>query len=491
MTAFDCGEDVLGGGALDPRLRACIREMRMAETPVAKLVAIKRELALIAPTILDKQAVVDALMPFAEDVGLIKEVGQAIEYAITHTLSAHERSNGYDEVEILWSPWWRDPKTIPPREFLYSRHYIRGAIGATIGAGGRAKTTLSHFEAVSMVIGRDLATGEKLAAGRLRVLCLNAEENQDEIDRRIAAICQCYGVSEHDLGGRLFAISVRDRPLRLATMVNAKPTLDGKALAQLREFINCEHIDVFMLDPFVSFHAVVESDNMHMDLVIKQGLGAIANETNSAGEIFHHPGKPKPGQAETLVEDGRGASAILWAVRSARVLNFMTPDEAAKLGISEDDRRQYIRIANGKANMGPVGKAEWINIEVETLPNGDNVAVASRWTPPNPFDGVSRADMEVARKLAATGEFRADRRSPKWFGYPLAAQLHLAVSAEGETNPKDLARLQTIIKTWLKNKVIETEERKDSEGKDRKFIVAGSFRPEPPMSTPDDEYTIQ
>ena len=221
---------------------------------------------------------------------------------------------------------------------------------------------------------------------------------------------------------------------------------------------------------------------MHMDLVIKQGLGAIANETNSAGELFHHPGKPKPGQAETSVEDGRGASAILWAVRSARVINFMNPDEASKLGISEDDRRQYIRIANGKANMGPVGSADWIKIELENLPNGDVVAVASGWTPPNPFDGVSRADMELARELAATGEYRADRRSPKWFGYPLARQLRLAVSAKGETDPKDLARLMSIIKTWLKNKVIEIELRKDGDGKDRKFIVPGPFRPDPPIN---------
>ena len=35
----------------------------------------------------------------------------------------------------------------------------------------------------------------------------------------------------------------------------------------------------------------MENDNGHMDLVIKEGFGAIANTTNSAGEMFHHPGK--------------------------------------------------------------------------------------------------------------------------------------------------------------------------------------------------------
>jgi hypothetical protein len=235
---------------------------------------------------------------------------------------------------------------------------------------------------------------------------------------------------------------------------------------------------------------------MDMDLIIKQGLGSIASKTNSAGEIFHHPGKPKPGQAETIVEDARGASAIIWAVRSARVFNFMTPDEAAKLGIAEDDRRRYIRITSGKANMGPLGKAEWVKIEVENLPNGDEVACSSRWNPPNPFDGVSTTDMATGAELAATGALRADPRSPKWFGYALADLLHIPVSYGADNNPKDLARLNTIIKTWLKNKVLKIEARTDDTRRERKFVVPGSAAPRAkptPDDSPfdDDEITLQ
>jgi hypothetical protein len=392
--------------------------------------------------------------------------------------------------------WWRDPSTIPPREFLYNRHYIRKNIGASIGAGGRLKTSHSMFEAIEMAVGRNLTTGEPLPAGPLRVLCLNAEEDQDELDRRAAAICQRYNISEADLGGRLFVRSVRDRPLRLATLVQGAATLNRPALEELTKLIEQNRIDVFMLDPWVSFHAVNESSNPDMDLVIKEGLGTIATRTNSAGEIFHHPGKPKPGQAETTVEDARGASAILWAVRSARVFNFMTPDEAAKLGIAEDARRRHIRIANGKANMGPIGKAEWIKIEVENLTNGDEVACSSRWTPPNPFDGVSAMDMTTGAQLAATGEFRADSRSPKWFGYALADLLHTPVAYGADNNPKDLARLNTIIKTWIKNKVLKIEPREDESRRERKFIVPGIAAPHAkptPDGSPldDDEITLQ
>jgi hypothetical protein len=391
--------------------------------------------------------------------------------------------------------WWRDPTTIPQRQFLYSKHYIRKNISASIGAGGRLKTSQAIFEAVEMAVGRNLTTGQPLSCGPLHVIFLNAEEEQDELDRRAAAVCQRYNVSAADLGGRLVIKSIRDKPLRIAIMQNGVAVLNVPALTALRNLVE-KRADVFILDPWISFHSVRESSNEDMDLAIKEGLGKIAIETNSAGEILHHPGKPKPGQIDTAVEDARGASAIIWAVRSARVFNFMTSAEAQKLGISEDDRRRHIRIANGKANMAPLGKAEWVKIGVENLPNGDEVAVSSCWKPPDPFEGVSTANMETGRKLAATGEFRADMRSPDWFGYKLADLLHIPVSYRAENNPKDLARLHAILKKWLNTKVLRIVVRQDGAGRKREFIAAGTFQQDIEYGADDnifddDDLTIQ
>jgi hypothetical protein len=382
--------------------------------------------------------------------------------------------NGGGGYEIEAEPWWRDPATIPRRQFLYGRHLIRRNISATVGAGGRAKTTQILFEAVEMAVGRNLTTDEPLPHDPLRVVYLNAEEDQDELDRRLAAICQRYNVSEADLDGRLFVMSVRDRPLRLATLVQGAPTLNQPALDALTVLIKRCGADVFILDPWVSFHSVNESGNSDMDLLIKEGLGGIASKTNSAGEILHHPGKPRAGTSETTVEDARGASAIIWAVRSARVFNFMSTDEATKLGIPEEQRRRHVRISNGKSNVGPVGKAVWIKIEAEPLPNGDEVACASRWSPPNPFDGISATDAERAQQLVQAKAYRADPRSPEWFGYALADLLNIPVRYGGDNDPKDLTRIKVIIKTWIKNKVLRVEHSKDDHRKGREFIVAGA-----------------
>ena len=206
-------------------------------------------------------------------------------------------------------------------------------------------------------------------------------------------------------------------------------------LGRMKAFITTNRIDVFMIDPLISFHAVSENSNSDMDLVIKEGLGAVAAATNSAGEIFHHPGKPKPGQ-ETTVDDGRGASAIIWAVRSARVLNFMTPEDAKKLGIAEELRPLHVRIRNGKANVGPLGSARWLKIEIENLPNGDQVACATSWKPPGPFQGMTMNDIKVAREVA-----RHLRHPPigvarwRWCSEPPPHGVDLAPRSRGWTRP--------------------------------------------------------
>jgi hypothetical protein len=402
---------------------------------------------------------------------------------------AAKKPSGPPKIQIIAKPYsWRDPAKIPKRQFLYGRHYIRKTIGATIGAGGRGKTTLGPLEFVGMACGRNLLTGEEFEP--LRVWCLNAEEEQDELDRRVAAICKHYEISEADCSGRLFIQSVLNTPMRFAALARNAPVLDRILLDQFEAEIKARRIDVWGLDPWVSFHSLNESSNEHMDLLIKEGLKNIASRTSSAGEIFHHPGKPKPGQQDTVVEDARGASAIIWAVRSARVLNFMAPEEAKKLGIAEDDRRLHIRTSNGKANMGPLGKASWFKLAVENLPNGDEVATASPWKPPDPFAGVSTADMYKCRELARTGVYRHDSRSPKWFGYAIADVLGIRVAYGGKNDPKDLAQIKQVLATWIKNKVLKVDKHKDDEHHDREFILPGSWSdgeigdPDPEEITP-------
>jgi hypothetical protein len=381
-----------------------------------------------------------------------------------------------EKEKLIAAPYrWPDPAKIPPRQFIFGKHYIRQSVGGTVGGGGRLKTTTGLTEAIGMTARRDLLAGTEFKEP-LRVWFLSGEETQNELDIRTAAICQHHHVSKSDCGDRLFVQSVRNKPPRFATLdKNGRAILNKAALDDLEAEIRIHRFDVVMIDPLISFHSVNENSNEDIDLLIKEGLGAVAERTGCAIEVYHHPGKPKPGQAENTVDDARGASAFIWAVRSARVFNFMTPDEAKRLGIAEDDRRLHIRISNGKANMGPLGKADWIKIEVENMPNGDEIACASSWKPPDPFQGVSTADMHKCRTLAQTGAYRANIRSAEWIGYVIADMLNIKVAHGADNNREDLTRIKQIVKTWIKNGVLAIEKRKDSSRKDREFIIPGRW----------------
>ncbi len=389
-------------------------------------------------------------------------------------------------------PWWRDPASIPPRQSLdRDRHLFRGSVSASIAAGGRGKTTQGIAEAIQLACGFDLVTRQPLPTGSLRVWLVNGEEEQAELDRRTAAACQYFRIGREDLGGRLFVQSVRNTSLRLASIVHGKTKVDATVQGFFINFMRDHAIDVLFVDPLVSFHGLNESDNGAMDLLVKEAFGGIANDANAAVELLHHPGKSRPGFAETTVDDARGASSIIWACRSARVMNFMSTAEAKKLGVPENERRRHVRIANGKANNGPIGTARWIRLEVEKLANGDEVAVASPWAPSNPTGEGATDTAELARELATTGEYREDSRSPEWFGYAIAPHLKIDVSCGSDNDPNAIAKVKSIIQTWRKNNVLATEKRKDSKGKLRQFFIAGPVDLAPVRTAlVDDEETV-
>src|SRR5262249_60949417 len=90
-------------------------------------------------------------------------------------------------------------------------------VGGTVAPGGTGKSSLVMVEAIAMATGRDLL-GEG-AKEPLRVWYHNGEDNMTELERRLAGICQHYGIPlEEVLGnhGRFFMTAGNEVPLRVA-----------------------------------------------------------------------------------------------------------------------------------------------------------------------------------------------------------------------------------------------------------------------------------
>jgi RecA-family ATPase len=142
-----------------------------------------------------------------------------------------QRHDGELAARIRATPFtWREPSTISTREWLYGRFLIRRQISLTVAPGGTGKSSLVAVESLAQVTGRPLL--HDTAYARSRVWIWNGEDPADELERRIAAACLHYGVTEEDIAGRLFVDSGRETEICIARMerngaVIAQPVFDS------------------------------------------------------------------------------------------------------------------------------------------------------------------------------------------------------------------------------------------------------------------------
>ena len=364
-----------------------------------------------------------------------------------------------------------DEKTLPRRQWFYGRHYMRKITTATVAPGGTGKSNLSLVEAISMALGRDLIYGE--AIGRHRVWYHNAEDPQDEIDRRVVAACKFYKIDQGELEGWLFTTSGLNMPIKIATG-NGELKIEKSTVRQVVDGIEDNEIDVVIFDPLIAMHTTGESDNVKMRQVIDT-FSAVANSAECSIEMVHHVRKLFPGQEHHTTSDSRGASAIIDAVRSARVLNAMTKQEAEAMDVDDEERLRHVRLDRGKANMVAAGVASWLKFESVELDNGDednpgdNVGVITRWDPPNLHILMSAADKTAIQNAVADARCREDIRSPDWVGIKIATRCGL-----DHKNLRDRERLKIAIRDLMKEGALAKEELADKKGELRTYVVPGA-----------------
>jgi hypothetical protein len=222
----------------------------------------------------------------------------------------------------------------------------------------------------------------------------------------------------------------------------------------------------------VKLHALEENDNGSMDFVCDL-LVQLAIEYNIAVDAPHHTKKGL--QTAGDADAGRGASAARDAGRLMYTLTRMTDVDGATFGITAEERRLYIRLDSSKVNIAPPSdEATWfklIGVHLDNgtadYPNGDDVQTVVPWQPPKTWDSLTGTQLNAVLDDIEAGLPNGQRYSnaPKagdraaW----LAVQRHCPDRTEGQA--------REIIKTWVKNEVLFTEDYDDQvERKSRKGL---------------------
>lgn len=370
------------------------------------------------------------------------------------------------------TPWTcPDPATLPPRQVLYAGHYSRGLVSTTIAPSGVGKTQRAITDAVEMVLGEALTGGKP--SDKLTVWYINLEDSREELDRRIAATLLHYGKTQVDLGGRLHVSSADDPPLIIAETIREGAVVDHKMCEALAYEIALKGIDVLMIDPWVSAHQVSENDNNAVDKAVK-ALASIARSCKCAIEIVHHARKGNGN--ETTVDDGRGASALIAAVRSARVLNRMTDKEAEKCGIVKPERASYVRVNIVKNNPAKLSDCpQWFRMMPHNLPNGDVVGVVEgwKWLATTALSAIDDEEMIFNIQAIVRGNPDLSPSSlakENYIGWHIG---HLVGMDKISTQPSLVPKMNNLIKTLIDEGWLKIERRKGKGRLERSFVVVG------------------
>ena len=177
------------------------------------------------------------------------------------------------------------------------------------------------------------------------------------------------------------------------------------------------------------------------------------------------------------MDDGRGASALKDASRSARILNVMSNDDAKKYGLEKERRRYFRSFDDGKGEHGAtigacrsntISRSVDIGNQTNERPS-DEIAVVTRWMPPNPFDGVTSRHLNEIMKLVDQGSFIARTARPRIGWAKLVAEV-LGLDIEDRVAKE---RVKGLLKEWIKTGALVAVGQKDRHGELRDFIKAG------------------
>lgn len=299
-----------------------------------------------------------------------------------------------------------------PRIWLLKDYLPAGVVGSVIAPGGTGKSQLVLQLTASVAAGLPFCdTWETGAPGE--VLALLAEDDEDEIHRRLSLIARRLTEAHKKQDVRaaiernLYVRSVvAENNLLTSSGLHREMHDTGYAARIVATVRGLKNLKLIVLDPASRFRGGDENSAEDVTRFI-EALERIRKETGATVIVIHHANKASMQGGEQTQAASRGSSAFSDGIRWQMNLAGLSEDEAKGFGVPATDRRHYLSVTMTKNNYAPPQPT----IYLKRAEGGVLVRAA--------LDDAKKGEkimLRVVAKIASIGAISADRFEKEYGG---------------------------------------------------------------------------
>jgi RecA-family ATPase len=251
----------------------------------------------------------------------------------------------------------------PAREYVLHELLPANVVGLLAAMGGAGKSYLAFQLAMSVVVPVPFLGIRIGAPGS--VLCLFAEDDEDELHRRGRTLLDHYGLgtgAREMVAERLHVVSRVGADNMLTRTGGDGDVVRTQIVGRLIEAAQTiPDLRLIVVDPVSRFRGGNANQEEHATRFV-EALEVVRAETGATVLGLHHVNQAgiREGGGQEIV---RGSTALVDGVRWVATLQRLRRDQAKDYGLQEAEADRYLRFEVPKSNYAPPFGGLWLRRE--------------------------------------------------------------------------------------------------------------------------------